>query len=308
MPKKFTNLTPSRTPRLFDVIPFVFSRNPQAGEKRRDRFTAPIHVDTSLLAGQEECIIWLGHASFYIRLAGVNILTDPSYFSVHFRRRHIPLPFPLGTLPRIDYVIISHGHFDHCDKKSIQLILQHSPAVQFLVPRQMGRLLKKWGTQDSQIQEADWWQTFSTKPKITITFLPAQHWYRRNLFDYNHILWGSYSLQTPQKSLYFAGDTAYDKHFKLIYERWPAGFDYALMPIGAYKPPQLMKTSHVNPQESAQAANELHARTFIPMHYGTYDLSHEPAGEALATIKRLAEDKILQAKLLPLQVGENTKI
>jgi len=132
-----------------------------------------------------------------------------------------------------------------------------------------------------------------------VFFMPAKHWNRRGLTDFNKNLWGSFVIRSGDKSLFFAGDTSYGEHFKEIGEFFP-NIKYCLMPIGAYKPEYLMKESHLSPTEALKAFKDLGGETFIPMHYATFDLANEPLGEPVRIIKR--ERQNLDIRIL--DIGE----
>ena len=127
---------------------------------------------------------------------------------------------------------------------------------------------------------------------LEITYLPAAHWHRRGLTDLNQVLWGSFMIRVQDKLIYFAGDTAYAEHFETIEARF-GPVDIALMPIGAYKPAYMMAKSHVNPHEAAKAANVLRAGHVVPMHYGTFDLSDEPASEPLRQLTEVDRKSVV---------------
>lgn len=288
------------------LLRWMCSQNPQKKEKKAENFKLPIVNKLPDLSSGKNKIIWLGHASFLIRIDGINILTDPILRDLPFLKRKVPLPFDINALNKIDYILISHGHRDHLDKGTIKQLNQLNPGVQFLVPLQMGRLISNWG--GTNIQEAGWFQKFNTgKKQPEIIFLPAHHWHRRGLTDFNQILWGSFLIRTPRLSLYFGGDTGFNKHFQEI-QPLIAPPDYIIMPIGAYKPPFMMQAYHTSPEDAVNAFNELEGKTFIPMHYGTYDLSDEPLGEPLEKIKTLNEKGHIQGYLKILDIGAHWKL
>ena len=124
------------------------------------------------------------------------------------------------------------------------------------------------------------------------------------MLDFNEMLWGSFWIQTKNKTLYFAGDTAYAPHFKKIAKLMNCSPDTVIMPIGAYKPPFMMQNAHINPQEAAKACTELGGQLCLPMHYGTYDLADEPLGEPIRWFKKEMDKQGLQDTLQTPAVGE----
>ena len=149
--------------------------------------------------------------------------------------------------------------------------------------------------------ELGWYESFRYHERVKVTALPASHWHRRGLFDFNRALWCSFMLECKGKTIFFAGDTAIDRHFDEIAEKFAAP-DIALMPIGAYKPAEVMRQNHLNPKEAVKAAKIMGAKMMIPYHYGTFKLSDEPIGEPHAWISRLAEEG--SRKIRVLGVGE----
>ncbi len=209
-------------------------------------------------------ITWIGHASFLIAIDGYTILTDPVFGDITFLLQRFSAPgISLSDLPHIDVVLLSHNHRDHMDSATLKTLYART-TCHFYVP--FGD--KEWFDRHDmgeRVTECMWWQEFTHKD-LSLTFLPARHWSQRGLFDRNRSLWGSWMIQ---QSIYFAGDTAYDDHFKEIAQMYPA-IEVALLPIGPCEPRKWMKNTHMNAQDAGKAFLTLGARTFIPMHWGTY--------------------------------------
>ncbi|MBS1988673.1 MBL fold metallo-hydrolase [Candidatus Dependentiae bacterium] len=220
-----------------------------------------------LAASQEPLVTWLGHATFLIQLNKINIITDPVFQEVsRFFPRITKLPIASDELPQIHVILISHNHRDHMDEQSLLALKKHQPLM--LVP--MGN--KSWfiARGFEQVVEMGWWQEYELKSSaINFSFLPANHWTGRGLFDFNKTLWGSWMIQCGDFTLYFAGDTGYGEHFARIQERF-SSINVALMPIGPNEPRSVMVHSHVSTQEAVQAFLDLHAQHFLPMHWGTF--------------------------------------
>lgn len=284
------------------VLRWKLSRNPQQAQKKADNFQLEPEFLSSLPKLEENHLIWLGHASFYIQYEGLKMITDPIFWSLPLVKRQAPLPVPIEAFNDLDYILISHAHRDHFDKRSIKRLLELNRNVELLGPLRMGKLVREVD-ENARFQEAGWYQQFETKKNIKLSFLPAVHWHRRTLFDYNEILWGSFMLNGKSSKLFFAGDSGYDRHFQEIFDT-VGKQDICLLPVGAYKPSFLMKSSHMTPEEAAKAAQVLRADTLIPMHYGTFDLSDEPMGEPLSRLRQLNENKQLKSKLEVLQPGQ----
>ena len=296
------NSTPEKPP-LLDVLKWKFSRNPQREAKLSDSFKlASCQLDS--ITKSEDKIIWLGHASFLIIVNGISLITDPAFFDLASIKRKVAVPCDLEALKPIDYLLISHDHRDHLDLKSAAIIAKNNPAIELLLPLNAGRIFDKKAFKNSTKQEAGWYQEYKIKESISIVFLPTRHWGRRGLFDFNKTLWGSFLVIAGDTKIFFSGDTAYDENmFKDIHAEFGA-IDICLLPIGAYSPRFMMQTSHITPEEAVKIFNDLGGKLFIPMHYGTYDLSDEPLGEPVKRLEACFAKKEPKKYLKKLRVGE----
>ncbi|MBP7854374.1 MBL fold metallo-hydrolase [Candidatus Babeliales bacterium] len=231
-------------------------------------------------------LTWLGHSTFLIQIGGKNIITDPIFHSLSFVfRRLVPQIVKVVDLPPIDYVLISHNHFDHMDRDSLYELKKHSPNMQVLVP--MGD--KDWFDRHlfARVSEHMWWDTIidSSNLDLKFTFLPANHWSQRTLFDKNRSLWGSWMIQDKKSSVYFAGDTSFGVHFEQIGNEFK-NIDVALLPIAPGEPRSWMKDTHINAYEAVQAFIKLKAKVLIPMHWGTYHLGFDEFYEPIQLLKK----------------------
>ena len=232
-------------------------------------------------------IIWIGHSTFLIKKAGTVILTDPIFsdraspFKNIGPERLIPPVIPLKELPRIDFVTVSHNHYDHLDINSLKKISKLNPDAVFLVPAGDLKLLKK--KRINNVYEFNWWETFIVE-ELTFTFTPVQHWSKRGLFDRNKSLWGGWYINFNDYGMYHAGDTGYSKDF--IDTRLKLGAPkYAFIPIGAYDPEWFMAESHVNPEDAVQIMIDLEAEKAFGMHWGTFALTDEDTLEPPTRLK-----------------------
>ncbi|PRY16529.1 L-ascorbate metabolism protein UlaG (beta-lactamase superfamily) [Pontibacter ummariensis] len=299
---RFANGDELYNPPLSKVLRWQLTPNPQREQKKHDDYTPPVKKDSAFIGSDLDMVVWLGHASFLIRLGGVTFLTDPVLYDLPMIKRRVSLPCEPEALRNIDFLLLSHAHRDHLDKKSVQTIFQNNPQVKALAPLRAGRILRSIN-KHLPYQEAGWFQKFDLVPEqVEVYYMPARHWHRRGPFDMNKILWGSFVLKTPNLTLYFAGDTAIGPHFEEIEELF-GPMDVCIMPVGAYKPAFLMHRSHMDPHEAVKAYNLLRGGTFIPMHYGTFDLSDEPPGEPVRLLEQIAAGGMLQGLKFPA-IGE----
>jgi N-acyl-phosphatidylethanolamine-hydrolysing phospholipase D len=225
-------------------------------------------------------VTWVGHATVLLQLDGVNVLTDPNWgeraspFTWAGPRRLNRPGLAFEDLPRIDAVVISHDHYDHLDLNTVKRLAEtHDPL--FLVPLGM----KAWFADNGmgRVEEFDWWQDLEYRG-LRFVCLPAQHFAQRTFWDGNRRLWASWAVQSRERRFYFSGDTGY---FPGIIEAGKrlGPFDLAAIAIGAYVPPEIMKTVHLTPEEAVQAFFDLNARVLLGIHWGTFDLAEEPLDE-----------------------------
>ena len=157
----------------------------------------------------------------------------------------------------------------------------------FIVPLGNAALLREEGIEN--VVELDWWQS-----EGVVQLVPAQHWSARGIYDRNKTLWGGYVINLPEKKIFFAGDTGYGPHFKMIRERVGSP-DLAILPIGAYEPRSFMKDQHMNPEDAVQAHLDLQAQRSFGMHFETFQLTDEgfdePRREVGASLEKFGLDR-----------------
>ena len=237
-------------------------------------------------------VTWIGHSTLLVQMGGLNFLTDPIWSQT-------PSPLPpvgpsrwvdpgmaLENLPAINFVVISHNHFDHLDLPTLRKLAARNADTVFFVPLGNADLLLKNGI--TQVQELDWGETVHYK-NIQIHCLPTQHWSKRKLSDTRKSLWASWAVIGTERRFYFAGDTGYFAGFKQIGAKL-GPFDLAAVPIGAYEPHAMMAETHMNPEEAVQAALDVQAKSAVAIHFGTFDLSDEPLAEPPLRFKAAAKE------------------
>lgn len=236
-------------------------------------------------------ISWIGHATAVIAFRRAEstkvVITDPIFFDVPFTDREVKLPIELDQLPQIDFAIISHNHFDHCDLETLKSLQELSPSITFVMPEGMTPWAKSNGLKNAK--SLRWFSKLSSG-SLKIHMMPAQHWSRRAAFDMMQNHWGSYVIEMDRQRVYFGGDTAYGSHFSLIREKFPAGFQAALLPIGAYSPRWFMKAAHVDPPEALLANRDLGSPLMLPIHWGTFPMADESISEPIAYLKESSKE------------------
>ncbi len=242
------------------------------------------------LGASHDALYRLGHSAILMRLNGKLVLTDPALSEraspVQWAgpKRFHENPINGEDLPEIDIVVISHDHYDHLDKDSIQLL--DGKVKRFLAPLKVGQRIIEWGISADKVVEMDWWDEYSYEG-IKFVATPSQHFSGRSLFDRDTTLWASWVIQTDKRNIFFSGDSGYFKGFKEIGETY-GPFDITMVETGAYN--TLWSDIHMMPESSIQAHIDLKGKHMIPIHNGTFDLSlhdwYEPFERALALAER----------------------
>lgn len=253
----------------------------------------------------EATATWIGHSTLLVQMDGVRFLTDPTWsehpspISWLGPRRFVAPGISLDDLPAIDFVVISHNHYDHLDLPTLRALAERNQEMRFFVPLGNGPLLRKAGL--DHVVELDWGETVE-QGGVVVHCLPAQHWSKRGLTDDLQALWASWAVVGAEHRFYHSGDSGYFKGFKEIGDRL-GPFDLVGVAVGAYEPSAMMRSSHMNPEEAFQAARDLGARRAMAMHFGTFDLSDEPLDEAPRRFLAAAREAAAAAANAAISMG-----
>jgi L-ascorbate metabolism protein UlaG (beta-lactamase superfamily) len=284
-----------------NVIKYMLHHNPQKEIKKHDAWRIPVLKDDQWLTDPADKIVWFGHASFFIQLSNIRILIDPVYGKLPVGKRYSEMPVAPDKLRDIDYILISHAHYDHCDKSSVELLTKNNPNAQILTGLKLDNLISKWT--DNKIQTAGWYQQYLLENDLKITFLPSRHWANRTLFDGNTTLWGAFMIEKDSTRIYYGGDSGHGSHFRDVGELFQ-NINVSLIGAGAYAPEWFMGPLHQTPYDAVQAFQATCAKTFIPFHYGTFDSADEPLGEPEQILNKLHAEGKIQNELKILKLGE----
>jgi N-acyl-phosphatidylethanolamine-hydrolysing phospholipase D len=229
-----------------------------------------------------------------VQLDGVTFLTDPTwaersgpwsgFVGVH---RYTPPGIAFDELPPIDFVLISHDHYDHLDEPTVRRLARKFDPL-FVVPLGIKAWLADRGI--TRAVELDWGASVTVKG-LTVICTPAQHGGGRTAIDQGRRLWSSWAV-LGSKRFYFGGDTGYYRHFKETGDRL-GPFDLAALPIGSYTPREIAKPVHISPEEALQAALDLRATRLLGVHWGTFALAREPYDEPPARLRAEIERRRL---------------
>ncbi|TKG94281.1 hydrolase [Puteibacter caeruleilacunae] len=250
-------------------------------------FTKPNMIDF-VKPSDKTKVIWLGHSSLMLNVEGKIILIDPIFsenaspLTFMVKRFQDPI-ITLQELPDIDYILISHDHFDHLDMKTVKFFSDKS--TKFITPLGLGVHLSKWGISSTRINEFDWWQSKDIEG-ITFSAAPTQHQSARSFNSTNQTLWASWIIKSGASNLYFSGDGGYGDHFKKIGEKY-GPFDMAFMESGQYN--EDWHNIHMLPHEWPKAYNDVKAKHYLPIHYGVFYLAPHHWYEPLEKLERYHE-------------------
>ncbi|GAA0877221.1 MBL fold metallo-hydrolase [Algoriphagus jejuensis] len=302
---KFSNLIPTNmdmgTGKAIRMLPEFFKNDPT----RKPDFEIPIEKRDSLELSHPEAtrLVWFGHSAFLLQIDGKNILIDPMLGDVPApnpllgkKRFSKELPIEIEKLPKIDLILISHDHYDHLDYGSIQKLMGKTD--RFLVPLGVGAHFEHWGVDKSAIQEFAWWEETQID-SLHLAFTPSRHFSGRGLGDRFSTLWGSWVIQASEENIYFSGDSGYGPHFREIGEKF-GPFDFAMLECGQYN--ENWTDIHMAPEETAQAAVDLDAKVFMPIHWAAFTLAMHSWTDPVERV--IKKSKELNAPVFVPKIGE----
>lgn len=251
---------------------------------------------------------WINHSSFLISINGKHILTDPiwsdscSPFNLLKIPRHHPAAVSIDELPAIDYVLISHNHYDHLDKFSVKALHQKYPLITWIVP--LG--VKKWFLKRkiTNVIELNWWENISDSDFI-FHAVPSQHFSGRTPFNINKTFWCGFVIEGGGKNIYFCGDTGYNPFdFKKIGERFRK-MDLSMIPIGVYCPKAFMQPVHISPYEAVKIHLDVESKFSLGMHWNTFQLSDEPLNRPpYDLVQALKNFSLSQEEFIAIPAGQ----
>lgn len=261
-----------------------------------------IKTDLHNLNPEQDMLVWFGHSSYFLQIDGKKILVDPvlsgsaspvSFTTKAFKGTDL---YAAEDIPEIDYLLITHDHWDHLDYKTIRKL---KPRIEKVIcGLGIGAHLEHWGFSPEQIIEKDWHEKIFLDIGFSITTVPARHFSGRGL-KRNKSLWMSYALETPSMKIYIGGDSGYDNHFAKAGEDL-GPFDLAILENGQYD--KSWKHIHMMPEEVLQAAEDLNAKKLFPVHSGKFALALHDWDEPLSKISALSKETDLP--LLTPRIGE----
>lgn len=272
---KFQNI--SYTPNLKEGVSFftalkkfIFNKSKRA----KPASSLPsVKANLHTLPADKNIIVWFGHSSYFMQIDGKKFLVDPV-----FSGNASPLNFTTksfkGTdvyttddIPMIDYLFITHDHWDHLDYRTI--VALKSKIKKIITGLGVAAHLESWSFDKSIITEKDWNEEVILEQGFIVNTTSARHFSGRG-FKSNQSLWMSFVLTTPTMKIFIGGDSGYDTHFKTIGKKF-GPFDLAILECGQYN--EYWQYIHMMPEETVQAAIDLKAGKAMPVHWGKFSLS-----------------------------------
>jgi L-ascorbate metabolism protein UlaG (beta-lactamase superfamily) len=261
-----------------------------------------VKTDLYELNSSEPSIVWFGHSSYLIRIENKNFLIDPVFSGnaapVSFMVKAFPgsNEYKAEDMPAIDYLILTHDHYDHLDYKTLRKL--KTKVKQIYCSLGISSHLKHWGIDHAVITEMDWWDEQKLDDSIKLVAAPARHFSGRGL-KRAQTLWSSFILKTTNHTIYIGADSGYDKHFKEIGNKY-GPFDLAILESGQYN--TMWPLIHMMPEETVQAAVDLKAKTLLPVHWGKFVLAMHDWNEPIKRVLTKAEE--LNVNVATPHIGE----
>lgn len=284
--------------RMRTMFDFLFEKRER---NRPDKAMPAVKSDLKNLPMDRDLIVWFGHSSYFLQIGGKKILIDPvfydaspvSFFNTPFAGTDI---YKAEEIPDIDYLIITHDHWDHLDHKTVTKLRERVGKV--ICPLGVGAHFEYWGYEAKKLVELDWHEASELADNYTIHALPARHFSGR-AFRSNQTLWASFLLETPTQTLFISGDGGYDSHFAQIALQYPS-IDLALMENGQYN--QDWRYIHLMPEDLVRAIGDLNPHNVLTGHHSKYALAKHPWDEPMNAIAAaVAKESI---PLLTPTIGE----
>lgn len=298
-----TVMMTSHNNRFTGILNFLFRK----AEGLRPIVKMPvIRTDLHKIKSYRDILVWFGHSSYLIQIDGKRILVDPVFCMaspVSFVNKPFPATYAYrpDDMPDIDYLVITHDHWDHLDYHTVMQLKDRIGKV--ICPLGVGEHFEFWGFDKDRLIELDWYEDASMDASgFSVHCLPARHFSGRGLTA-NQSLWASFLIESPSQKIYIGGDGGYDTHFAEIGERFP-DIDLAILENGQYN--EEWKFIHILPEDLARVAKDLNANKILTVHHSKYALARHRWEEPAMNAQRLGMTDSLNV-LLPV-IGEVVNI
>ncbi|MCX7945074.1 MAG: MBL fold metallo-hydrolase [Deltaproteobacteria bacterium] len=287
----------SVAPRFIDVLRWRLREKIENDRCEHD-YVPNVEVNIKELNGKRDYILWIGHSSLLINIEGIKILVDPVFSNRLLTIKRLNrLNYTIDDIMPINFVLISHNHIDHIETNVLRTLKN---SCRYLIPEGLGYYMR-WHSVKNFIL-FNWFESYNEK-ETEFTFVPAQHWSQRGLFDRNRSLWGGWVIRRGSWTIYYAGDTGYFNIFPRLRKMYGV-FDISILPIGAYAPRWFSYKNHMSPYDALKAFVELSSKKMLPVHWGSFRLGQEKCSEPIRRLLALWEkEQIEEERLILLPVG-----
>jgi L-ascorbate metabolism protein UlaG (beta-lactamase superfamily) len=276
------------------VLPrFVLDRKDRSPEVEPGPFRTDVSVyESAPKSGLR--VTWFGHSSSLVEIDGVKILLDPVWdpraapLQWAGPKRFFPPTMRLEEMPRLDAVVISHDHYDHLGKGTVETLARTMPDVRWIAPLEVGAVLRGFGVRAERITELDWTESTEVAGKLTVTLVPSRHFAGRSLSNRDQTLWSAVVLRGERHRVFYGADSGLWDGFRAIGEAY-GPFDLAMIEIGAFN--ELWKDIHLGPDGAVAAFEMLGGGTMMPIHWGLFDLALHGWREPIERFLELAGER-----------------
>ena len=308
--RKFLNPIPTDLGGFSKMVPIIREYRANKAEVVPKKTLGPFKTDTTIYQTPPESglrITWVGHSSLLIEIDGKTILTDPvwsqraSFVQFMGPKRFFEPPLALSELPPLDAIIISHDHYDHLDKATIEFFA--GTEIPFYCSLGVGGHLKSCGIAKEYIIEMDWGDSIMLKHDCVITATPARHFSGRGIIGRNETLWSSFVIKGTQHNIFFGADSGWFPEFQEIGDTF-GPFDLTILEIGAYG--KYWPDIHMGPEHAANAHLALNGKLMMPIHWGTFNLALHAWYEPIEKLEQFAKEKHIE--LFVPQPGKPTEV
>lgn len=244
--------------------------------------TTPCKPDLSAWEEHDLAAAWIGHATVLLRIGGRTVLTDPVFsnrigldlgLTTGGPRRLIAPALSIRDLPALDLILVSHAHFDHLDRPTLNRLSKRVPVI---TSEHNSDLIRDLGFRS--VTELRWGERMIAGG-VQVTAWPVRHWGARTFNDH-YRGFAAFLLEASGRRVLYGGDTAWGPHFKEL-----GRVDLAMLGIGAYDP---YLAAHATPEQAWAMADQMRAAFMLPMHHSTFRLSHEPMHEPMERLLAVA--------------------
>jgi L-ascorbate metabolism protein UlaG (beta-lactamase superfamily) len=316
MGRRFLNPVPTEIggfSTIFKVLPLYFTNQ---AERVPQRGLGPFATDVAVYGTAPESglrVTWIGHSSVLVEIDGVRVLIDPvwderaSPMRWAGPKRFFAAPVRLEDFPPVDVVLVSHDHYDHLGKATIQRLagLASMRGAQWVTSLGVGKSLQAFGVDAGRIVELDWTQRVAVaEGRLEITAVPTRHFSGRGMFNRFETLWSAFVLKGSKHTVYFGADSGWWEGFAEIGGAY-GPFDLTMLEIGAFN--ALWEGIHLGPDGAARAFEALGATGLLmPIHWGLFDLALHAWRQPMERMLELAAERNI--RLWSPEPGQPTEV